>query len=332
MTKKTIWAGLALLALVAMVGCGKVRKCKEGEDGCVDQPPKSDGSCAAGLVNEKGKCVEPTGGNGGGDACNCAIDEICAEDGKTCLTYCADESSPPEVVPVPPGCENVATMANPNPPDLSYEELCTRTCVQICLRAKAFCPGHECDPADCTGAAARARCALQCPMTDTTCMQDRCQKVRQASCDDFMCPEGSTRNCSGVRCSDSCADNNDDNFCDDGDPTSASYAFCAWGSDCSDCGPRRGTEPAALQLGDACAPGQDVACQGYDDNFLKTEAWCLRPTGASVHRCVPDCTTSDGEGDCPEDYECQAVLNGSNQPYTDVYGTPGYACVPIVCE
>jgi hypothetical protein len=168
-------------------------------------------------------------------------------------------------------------------------------------------------------------------------MEQRCTERSNAACTDFVCPGSSTRMCADVRCADSCTGNTKDGFCDDGDPKSATYSFCNYGTDCTDCGPRRGsTRPARLALGEPCPEGQDVSCEGYNDDFLKTQAWCLRfsqDTDAAF-RCVPDCTTADGAGDCPDGYECQAVKNGEGQPYRDATSnrTAGYACVPQICD
>jgi hypothetical protein len=129
--------------------------------------------------------------------------------------------------------------------------------------------------------------------------------------------------------------NNKDGYCDDGDPSSATYSFCRYGTDCTDCGPRRGsTRPDRLALGEPCPEGQDVSCEGYNDDFTKTQAWCLQFSGGgSAFRCVPSCTTADGAGECPDGYECQAVTTSSGDPYRDaVNRTPGYACVPQICE
>jgi len=173
-------------------------------------------------------------------------------------------------------------------------------------------------------------------MMDTGCMSARCMERSMTPCTEFVCPGSSMRDCQGIICMDNCTGNNKDGFCDDGDPTSATYAFCPYGRDCTDCGPRRGTRPPPLELGEPCPEGQDVSCKGYNDDFLKTEAWCLRfsSTPDAAFRCVPDCTTEDGAGDCPDGYECQAVKTSNGDPFRDATSrrTPGYACVPQICE
>jgi hypothetical protein len=338
MMKMTTVASVALIALLALSGCSKVEKCTKGEPGCLEAATKADGTCAAGLVAKGNQCVKPSGGSGGGNgSCHCASDEVCAADG-SCIAYCAPVANPPQVNPTPTSCEPVVTGSDSNPPALTFAQLCRASCEQNCLRAEVFCPGHTCKVSECDNAAQLARCALDCPMKDTACMQARCDELQGASCDMFKCPAGSTRSCgSDVHCSDSCAGNNNDGFCDDGDPASATYSFCPYGTDCSDCGPRRGPRPARGAFGDVCPGGQDVACDGYNDDFLKTGAWCLRVVpkdDSAPFRCVPDCTTANGAGNCPADYECQAVLTSEGAPYTDATRnkTPGYACVPTVCQ
>jgi hypothetical protein len=328
-----VFFGLALLALLALSGCQEVRKCKRGDPGCIDGPVNDDGECAAGLVKRGGDCVEPTSSSG----CNCAADELCDENTKTCLAYCAPVGELPKASPTPPSCTPVKTASDNNPPPLTFDELCEAACLQNCVRAQAFCPDYECDPASCERGVARARCLLDCPGMDTTCMTNRCMERSMTACNQFMCPNGTTRSCQDVTCSDSCMGNNNDGFCDDGDPSSATYSFCPYGRDCTDCGPRRGSSrPARRALGEPCPEGQDVSCEGYNDDFLKTQAWCLRFSSASgaAFRCVPDCTTEDGAGECADGYECQAVKTSSGEPYRDATNnrTPGYACVPQICE
>src|SRR3954464_12022648 len=111
-------ASVLVLALAA-VGCGDVKKCTKGTEGCLEAPPFKSGSekglCSLGLVPQGNKCFEPEGntppGNdagtdrgrdsgtdggrdsgGGGDDCDCASDEVCSpDDGTTCLSYCDPE-------------------------------------------------------------------------------------------------------------------------------------------------------------------------------------------------------------------------------------------------
>jgi hypothetical protein len=226
MTKVISFAGLMLLTLFVLSGCTEVRKCKRGAPGCVGAETNDDGECAAGLEKKNGKCVEPTSGSGGG-RCNCAVDEICDSDGKTCLNYCAPVDDLPEANPTPPSCQPVVTATNPNPPPLTFRELCVATCMQNCIRAQVFCTGYTCNPSDCEGAAAIVRCTTECPGMDTSCMEQRCTDRSTAACADFACPGSSTRACADVRCADSCTGNTKDGFCDDGDPKSATYLIAS---------------------------------------------------------------------------------------------------------
>jgi hypothetical protein len=342
MTKTMVWAGLALSALLALSGCHKIRKCTIGEDGCLESPPDAEGNCAAGLELRGGVCVEPSGG--GDDVCGgCLGDEVCDEDSETCISYCEYDDELPAREPTPQGCEAPnAVGATP----YTYADVCISLCEQRCLRAQEYCTGFTCNLDECSQAgperriptpAALARCTTACPAPpNLACITAVCEDWRDTACQEFECPAGTTRDCANIRCTDTCAsDNIQDGFCDDGDPASADYSFCQYGTDCGDCGPRRGTRPARAARGELCPPGQDVACDGYNDDYLKTNAWCLRiyEDNSAPSRCVPDCTTATGEGACPgPDYLCLPAVTRDGEAITDVHGTEGYYCQPLVCE
>ena len=346
MTKTMVWAGVALSALLALSGCHEIRKCTRGEEGCVGGPTRDDGTCAAGLEARGGTCQEPNGG-GPGDLCGgCSSDEICDEDSYTCISYCALEEDLPVKEPTPKSCTppNVDDAAPYN-----FGDACIAACEQRCIRAKEYCSGFSCDIAECSQLgpnggrvptpAALTRCTAACPAPpNLACVTALCEDVRDTPCQEFECPTGTARDCANVRCTDTCADENlYDGFCDDGDPASADYTLCQYGTDCGDCGPRRGTRPPRVARGELCPPGQDLACEGHNDDYLKTEAWCLTiyADSNSPSRCVPDCTTADGEGVCPgPDYVCVEALDRDGDPITDAIGTPtpGYYCQPLVCE
>jgi hypothetical protein len=175
-----------------------------------------------------------------------------------------------------------------------------------------------------------ADCLLDCPGMDTECMTSACQKIQMARCEAFACPASNPRNCDDVTCNDSCTGNTDDTFCDDGDPSSAVYALCAYGTDCSDCGPRRGSRPPRAPIQGLCPAGRDVACDGYNDDYERNEAFCVHVEGtqAGQFSCVPDCTT---EQDCEDGFECEALVYMNGDPYEDLDGVQGYACFPTFC-
>jgi hypothetical protein len=328
--RKTIFlAALALLALSAMTGCNKVRKCTKGERGCLDGSPNSDGSCDAGLVVVGGRCVEASGGSSG---CNCAIDEVCSTDGESCIGYCEYDDGGPEAKPVPKGCE--PPLVDPQPPPYSFADLCVNACEQTCLRAQTYCPGYTCDLTTCKADVTLNKCKAECPGENVACLLTSCFKQQAAQCNGFTCPGTYKTDCTDIRCSDTCSMNNKDGFCDDGDPYSAVYAFCSYGTDCSDCGPRRGSRPPQAALGELCPPRQDVACEGYHDDYLDGSAWCLRVVEDSSYpfRCVPGCTTEDGPGECDDGYRCEAAMIDDDTTFDDAYGTPGYYCQPTVCK
>jgi hypothetical protein len=123
-----------------------------------------------------------------------------------------------------------------------------------------------------------------------------------------------------------------DGVCDDGDLLSATFADCAWGTDCTDCGPRRGTAPQPASQGGQCA--FNTGCAGYTRDLTTNEAWCmsLSDLAEGLARCVPDCSRSEA---CPSGYECVTVTikdeDGKEQPITQGDLT-GRACLPRVCE
>jgi hypothetical protein len=201
------------------------------------------------------------------------------------------------------------------------------------MRAEVMCAGFTCDPSTFNGAAAQAACLLDCPGGDATCMTDACTEIQGQGCTDFACPTGKTRDCADVRCSDSCsAANLADGFCDDGHPLSASYSLCAYGTDCSDCGPRKGSRPPRVPLGGLCA--RDVGCEGYDDDYLKTKAWCVHVSGTpdGQFRCVPDCTTDSGTEPCPDGFDCSGLVYSDDQTPVSMGNVQAHACFPTFCE
>lgn len=342
--------GLLAALSFGSVGCSDVKKCKKGTEGCLDGKPFEEGTpnerCSFGLVVENGKCVEAGedtardggrdsgtdgGRDGGTGSCDCAADEVCSpEDGTTCLSYCDAEERLTAIAP-PPGCSDYSgTTVKP----LTYAQACKNSCLQYCKRAEVYCPGFVCDETACDGAQQMQVCATECPGNDVDCMTTGCEELRDIACADFACPDAFPKSCTDVRCTDSCTGgNNKDGYCDDGDPFSASYDFCAYGTDCGDCGPRRGPKAPVQELGGNCV--RDVGCPGFDADFLKTESWCLNVPGtdAAQFACIPNCTGHEDETDyCPEGFACQGLEYSDGTPFTNPSGLQGYGCVPLVCQ
>ena len=156
--------------------------------------------------------------------------------------------------------------------------------------------------------------------------------MRARGCSKVECA-GKPADCGDVRCSNECPGYNFDGACDDGDLESAVSGICDFGSDCADCGPRRGQAPRPEPQGGACA--FHSGCDGADLTDLgDARAWCAE-IAPGVSRCVPDCT-SEGET-CPEGSAC-FVLSGVDQ---DGDGEPdpieqgdlkASACFPLACE
>ncbi|MFK7986977.1 MAG: hypothetical protein AB8I08_13210 [Sandaracinaceae bacterium] len=102
-------------------------------------------------------------------------------------------------------------------------------------------------------------------------------------------------------CSDTCRYANDGE-CDDGGP-GASYAACALGTDCGDCGPRSGDtrtpppppEPAASICSDTCTWANDGECD--DGGFGAEYAGCA--LGTDCGDCGPREATSAGSTPAP---------------------------------
>lgn len=336
-----------LLVGTTLVGCGEVKKCKRGELGCINEPPK-DGECLANLTLVDGICVDPDeddmrrdgggrndagsdggrdGGNdGGGGECGCADGELCAPDGVTCVNYCDDE--PPVKAVTPP--ETCSDYSVTPPKQRTFEAACKSACLQNCRRTEIYCPGYVCDPKECDGPDILATCIESCPTMDASCMTTVCEGVRDLSCENFTCPLSNEKSCADIRCSDTCGDAKD-GFCDDGDPFGSSYAICQYGADCGDCGPRRGPKPAGAKFGQPCV--RDTACPGYNRDFAKTASWCANVPGTAsdVSTCIPNCTgREDDEDACPEGYECEGLEFSDGSPFV-LNGVQGYACFPTLC-
>jgi hypothetical protein len=136
-----------------------------------------------------------------------------------------------------------------------------------------------------------------------------------------------------VQCRNSCPGYNFDGVCDDGDLKSAASGVCPFGSDCADCGPRRGAAPSAAAQGDACAFHSN--CKGASpEDPGAAHAWCIE-IADGVSRCAPDCT-DEGEI-CPEGSQCFELAgpdrDGDGEPDPiEVEERRASACFPLACE
>jgi hypothetical protein len=330
---------LSTACFVLVSACGEVEHCKRGDLGCVDGLPDDVGECRFGLVEDPitKVCVEPDHDAGPprdpNAACvgGCATGEACRADG-TCINVCAQANA---VAP-----RDSLLTCRPAQGEAAYDlaKAAHALCVQGCTRRNALCTNSPCDPAvDCTApqelALAAAACATMPPTVE--CVMARCEMVRDQACDKVMCP-GSMPNCAGVTCTNTCSDGtqtlNFDGLCDDGDLTNAVSAICPWGSDCGDCGPRRGAAPAKVkQIGEQCI--DPYQCGASYDNFSDVPGWCVVVDQAKeTERCVPDCSV---HGVCPAGYTCRALefkeADGSTMTLRDENNLVGSACFPMQC-
>jgi hypothetical protein len=338
----------ALAALATFVGCSGVDKCLEGVDpGCLGSAPDDSGNCKFGLVlsDDRSTCVDGKGnGNtrdaavvdtsdsgGGGDDCSCPSGQLCRNDG-TCVDLCKAVSNPPVEKPTPLPCR--APSGTPE----SFARIALALCYQSCIHRAVYC-GTTCDPtSECTQvfASTAARAACQ-GMEDQTCAIGLCEKARDLPCAQQQCPVG-TPNCSGTLCSNNCdqATYNNDGICDDGDPSNALSYVCDFGTDCGDCGPRRGNAPPFdLDFGDVCTdPAQ---CGGDLESVKTSDGWCVPATDNQAYsRCLPDC--SNGKK-CPAGYECSGIASDADgsgpmkpvQFMDENDGTLVFGCFPSQC-
>lgn len=350
MTTAKLWASLAIASLSWASGCSDVESCEPGLDpGCINSAPDDSGNCLYDLVRSADgtRCVRPgssspapgtDGGSGGGDtgvgSCSCPSGQLCREDG-TCVNLCTPVSNPPTPAPTLLPCR--AETGTPE----TFARIARALCYQTCTHRAFYC-GGSCDPeSECTqlvaSAAARAACQGN---DDQACAIALCEQARDLPCAQQQCPLGASPNCTGTLCSNNCdmAEYTFDGICDDGDPSNAISYACDFGSDCGDCGPRRGSAPAfSLDVGDVCA---DPAQCGGDLYSVKTSTgWCVPVADAQDYaRCVPDCSTNGQK--CPAGYSCIGIAADEDGPagpmpqmqFTDYNdGTPVFGCFPAQC-
>lgn len=326
-------------------GCGEIDNCKEGEPGCLWGLPLEDDTCRFDLVPDAtGVCVDPDdasseddGGDGGDDEvegpplpnpCGCTVNQVCQPDG-SCVDLCM---VPNQVVTKPslPACRS---------PSYSFQEAAVAWCQQSCARRAALC-GEPCDPQAACGAAVAVALLVQVDPTCTgnaDCAMRRCEEARDRPCAMQQCLGNAAPNCTDVTCSNACSSGgetyNNDGFCDDGDLGNAVSAICKWGSDCGDCGPRRGPAPPAVKkLGEQCI--DPFQCGASYDDFSAVPGWCVPlDESVAVEHCVPDCTMPPHS--CPEGFDCQKLRftgeSGKEEIITDQAGKVARACFPTQC-
>jgi hypothetical protein len=190
---------------------------------------------------------------------------------------------------------------------------------------------------ECGSAAATALTIALCPGQMPECAMKLCEQARDTPCAQQQCPPGSPLNCTGVSCSNACisgAKFTNDGVCDDGDLSNADSVVCDWGTDCGDCGPRRGTPPVfSRDLGDPCFDA--VQCGGDRTNVAASTGWCVTTDNTRpLYRCVPDCSKKGAT--CPSGYECYQLTqdtdgNGKPEDVIDSKNVRAQACFPMLC-
>ncbi|MDB4990723.1 MAG: hypothetical protein JWN04_5901 [Myxococcaceae bacterium] len=340
MTSRWLWAVLigAGTTFSLLESCGEVQSCKELDQGCLNGAPNDDGTCRAGLVldatgstcvRKKSATVSSNDGGGGvvgtTNPCGCKSGQLCRGDG-TCSDPCSKPANLPMFSSALPTCRPPPGMAA-----YDFATAATALCYQACTHRAAYC-GGACDPAkECVpGGAAMAAVLLQCPGQSVECAMNACEAARDTKCSDQKCAGMSAPNCAGVVCTNTCANHkfNNDGLCDDGDLSNASSAVCDWGTDCGDCGPRKGSAPPfSVQLGDPCV--DPVQCGGDVDDVTMATGWCLLPGSAEPSRCLPDCSLGKK---CPAGFTCHDLeLTDSGDPVKDPAGRRASACFPTQC-
>ena len=343
------WSKAARLATLACTAasalfagsCGNVQNCIETEVGCLNGPPDDSGNCRFGLVPNAARtaCVEKGSTTGGtSNTCNCTHGDLCLSNGM-CSDLCTAPAGAPAIKDTPMACRPAAGSAA-----YDLNTALVALCSQICVHRAALC-GATCNVAtDCTPAkalviATALKQNMACASADLECAMKACEEARDRPCDKQDCGVGNGQpNCAGVVCTNSCstATFNNDGVCDDSDVSNADSALCAWGTDCGDCGPRRGAAPAfSVALGGACADPRQ--CGGDVTNVKNSTAWCVNTTSATnqPRRCVPDCSLSMK---CQDGYECAALGSDPDgngpmkpQPLMDSTGLTARACFPTQC-
>lgn len=316
-----VWTALTVFA------CSDVKQCRRGEVGCLAGPPREEGACSYGLVLINGACAEP-GAAPPALSCRCPEGQVCTLDAYSCVDYCAPleleiGTEPP---PAPISCAG----------DQSFEMLCEHRCLLRCRQWQALCANSAgCGPDSCRSPAELSACRTDCgsDADAARCLAQRCSDTQAAGCRTVKCPDQTEPRCEQVQCRNSCPTYNFDGVCDDGDLASAASGVCPFGTDCADCGPRKGATPKPVAQGSACAFHSN--CEGArPEDPAQSDSWCLQ-IADGISRCAPDCS-SEGEI-CPQGSAC-FELAGVDQ---DGDGTPdplpagqgrASACFPVACQ
>jgi len=355
----------AVALLLCFAGCTAVEHCKPGEVGCFAGPPDDAGLCKFDLVARNNLCVTPAAARALDDAgpprqadgaiiedsggprppptmpCGtCPGDKTCASDSKTCIDFCATPAELPGQQPAPEAIRCGGEIKNAQTGErytLSFEETCRNTCELACRARGWFCK-TGCEKDACEKPEVQADCHARCDKaTDPlACVQSLCSDTRATGCANTagFCAAGEFPDCAKVTCTNSCGSTAYDGVCDDGDLDNAAYASCEWGTDCADCGPRRGEDMSRKhQQGDLCSLQEQ--CEGSSPDFSKNEAFCTAVTpGGQVRRCVLDC--SGGQEPCPVGTTCSTLTiqdeDGKVKALTDYRGVEGHACLPDACR
>lgn len=321
-------AAVACLSSV-LFACGDVGRCERGSPGCLAGPPQA-GGCRFGLTLVGGACAEPSA-TAPALSCQCEDGEVCTLDSYRCVDYCAP-------VEVDIGTADPRKAYSCDASELSFAELCENRCLIRCRQWQELCPSSAgCGPDTCRSAAELSACEQDCEgeSDKKRCLAQQCSDVEGQACADVACPAGKAPACDDVQCRNTCSGYNFDGICDDGDLKTAQYGVCPYGTDCADCGPRRGPSPKPAEQGEPCAFHSGCAGSNVDD-IAAAKAWCVSiDVAQGIARCAPDCSLP--EKICPEGSACYTLTgidrdgDGKEDPIAQGSLTAA-ACFPVMCK
>jgi hypothetical protein len=335
---RALLASALLAPLTLASACSDIAKCQRGTQGCWQGPTFDDGSCLYDLVPTSGTCLKPGETLGGGS-------------GGICEDWSDGEQLTPGFQAARCTWSDEWTDEDGTPDEL-FNLVCQAFCTQDRVHAAVYC-GEDSSTIDdfCATpdndspnhtvcmqlAQAVAGSATDLP-TLTQALELLCREAVATSCEDTVCTSGGDPICSELAadiCFDDCAFS-DDGFCDDGEVLSSDTSDCAYGHDCTDCGPRTIAASDALEpapLGASCVT--NPGCEGFNSRFTKSDAFCVFATpDVENPRCLASCT---GDRTCPDGTECKTVVrttsSGSTIPLTIFTDEgPAEACFPTTCE